>query len=393
MNRSLLALASLAITVASADPSAAQFRGGYGAQGLGAQGQRGFLPRQSTPYTNYAEFYGRMSGRGGVPMIPGIGGGLPTVPLRSTTGRNPLLEELGIDDKPKVRRRSEIDPSLRRWPTWVDVGGAARRVESMTPDAEERPQASECYFVRMADRVELRPSGEKGFFPLEFWDTSRRLGIGSRVRLSARGRALMLFSDGTQIELIEDCEVGFVQGTIDRLVVDLSAVTRAFVRLGSRGVEIRMPDSTVVRGRRSNFEIRRESEHAAVRTGPALDRIVLTNWGPEPLRLEAPLALRGMGSDSIELAPRRQTQLALVSSDSGLTPVIDDLPKTIPGGGVALRAGVHATVRKDRRGLEVEARSGDAILRWGGTRLRVPIGTTLRIDPLQGDPFQEGRGR
>lgn len=367
------------------------FGGGFG--GLGGRGARGFQPRTGQPFLSYAEFYGRLSGRSRTPMIPGIGGGLPTVPL-PTNKVNPLLRELGLDDRQKIRRRESTDPVLRRWPTWVDVGGAARQVERVRGETEDRPQASECYFVRMSDRVELRPSGEKGYYPLQFWDTARRLGIGSRVRLSGRGRALMIFSDGTQVELIESGEVGFVQGTIDRLVLELSSVTRAFVRLGSRGVEIRMPDASVLRGRQSSFEIQRQVQDTGGENGGApADRLAVTNWGPDPLRLEAPVALRNMGADNLELAPRRRLLLALVTSDAGREPLAEDLPKTIPGGGIDLRAGVHATVRKDRRGLAVEARSGDAVLRWGGTRLRVPLGTTLRIDPLLGDPFQEGRSR
>lgn len=365
-------------------------RGGLG--GLGSIGRRGFLPRMSQPSINYSTYYGQLSGRRVAPLV--VGSDIMSRLMAPDTTIDPLLEELGIDDRPKrPKRRSDIDPSLRRWPTWVDVGGPASRVESLrNTEGGERPQASECYFVRMSDRVELRPAGEKGFFPLEFWDTSRRLGIGSRVRLSGRGRAVMIFSDGTQIEMVGEGEVAFVQGTIDRLVLEIKRCTHSFVRLGVRGVEIRLPDRSVVRGRRGSFELRRLTHDVGTVGGAErrLERLELINWGDDALRLQATEALRSGTESSIELPSRRRTLLMLVDSDEDGAPESrDDLPKTIPGGGLDMRAGVHATLRKDRRGLQVEARSGDAILRWGGTRMRVPVGTSLRIDPMQGDPFQE----
>ncbi len=366
--------------------------GGWGFGGLGGLGRRGFVPRQAQPTTSYVEYANRMAGRS--PRIAGAAGGIPLIeiPKRSI---DPLLAELGIEDKPKPRRRDDLDPTLRRWPTWVDVGGPGERLDQGTTTSEDRPQASECYFVRLSDRVEIQPSGEKGYFPLEFWDSARRLGIGSRCRLSGRGRALLLFSGGTEVDLAGVGECVFSQGTVDRLVLRMLSVTRAVVDVGKRGVEFRLPDASVLRATRGSFTIEREV-HEIGALGPdgaprLSERLHITNWGPDSLRIEVARGL-GLGSETVEVPLRRSAILALADAGAGDTPIVD-LPKTLPGGGIDLRAGVHATIRKDERGLQVEARSGDAPLHWGGTILRVPVGTSLRIDPLLGDPFQEGAGR
>ncbi|MCA8972045.1 MAG: hypothetical protein KDC95_19815 [Planctomycetes bacterium] len=403
MIRSRLSICALVVfgSLVVADSARGQIQGwntnqfGRGGIGLGGVGRRGFMPRNTQPFTNYAKFYSRMSGR--APRIAGPAGGMATVPiLPKDTSLDPLLEELGIDDKQSTRRRGDIDPTLRKWPTWLQVGGPGERVDLSRASTEDRPQASECYFVRMSDRVDIQPSGEKGFFPLEFWDTARRLGIGSRIRTSGRGRAILLFSDGTQVDLVGASECVFSQGTVDRLVLQFDEIDRAFVTLGKRGVEFRLPEGSVLRGTLGNFTVDTVTDDKPMQPDdprPA-DRIIVTNWGPKEMRIEAPPSLRGLGADSIELPIYRRTVLVLPAArDLARDPSLVDLPKTIPGGGIDIRAGVHATIRKDRDGLEVEARSGDAPVHWGGARLRVPVGTSVRIDPLLGDPFQEGAGR
>lgn len=319
------------------------------------------------------------------PVLPGIGGGLPTVPLR-TPVRPELLPFLRSQAaKTRQKRGQSTDPS---WPSWLQIGGPGHRVQQMG-DAKAGPKPSHCFLVRLSETVEVRPANETAFYPLAFWDSSRVLSPGARLRIAGQGRVLLVFPGGTRIDLSGEASVGFLEGTKQRLRVAISKVSRGEVRLGSRRVELELPDGTTVAGSDTILSIRGLRRDAGWSEDGLEHRIELANFGEKNLEIEPRSA--AVGLQPYVLRPNRLSVVAFAPGSKVAEEEFGDTPaKTLPEDNSArpeLQASQRAQLEKIGESVRIDARNGEALVQWGGFRCRLPDGRRVVLDPLLGSPF------
>ncbi|MFQ5503901.1 MAG: hypothetical protein ACE5F1_03780 [Planctomycetota bacterium] len=282
--------------------------------------------------------------------------------------------------------RTPTPAESSRWPSWVQLGGPGRRVV----EVEEMPahlDPKRCLLMRLSDTVLVKPEGEKSYFPLAFWKKSRLLKPGGTCRVQAGGRLLLIFSDGTRIEMHRAGELRFVQGSADRLLLHTEQLTLLSGSFGSREVVLRLPEGSLLRGSRLDLSIRRERRTAPWAETGVEDRFRVRNWGPAKLGLDP----GGDRANAIEIGQNRRSILPLVSGRALRALQETPMSWTLQGGGVPIEGSLQATPEKTGKVLELSAQGSGAELSWGGVHFRLPADRRLWIDPLGGDPFGDGR--
>jgi|LWDU01.1.fsa_nt_gi hypothetical protein len=108
-------------------------------------------------------------------------------------------------------------------------------VTPLPPGAEAAypPGPEEVLVARLADPVQLQPAGEPSPSPLRFFDKRRRANAGAWVFSAAGGRAEILWPNGTQVLLYDNCvaivgspsrgEPNLIMRALDRMVLNLSS--------------------------------------------------------------------------------------------------------------------------------------------------------------------------
>jgi hypothetical protein len=377
MMTAVVAGALLAVTVsASQQQSYPRQRPGYGTP-RSTQGEQ--TRATGAGYGDYLRL--------GQRRLPGIGGGLPIVPL--PTGMRGLIPFFP-GALPRAAKDGAQDPKgdLSGWPSWVQLGGPGKRVVDRER-SRGRPSPQQCYLARFAEVVRVRPADEVAFYPLHFWDKSRLLDAGSEVRIDGQGRSLLVFADGTQVDLLGEAHVIFSQGTKQTLRLAMPWVTRADCRLGTRAVEIVLPDGSLCRGSQTHLLIQRETRTAGWARSGVEDRIVVRNWGPGEMRLQPTGAVAANVADGIVLAPNRRLLIPIVRDQDRTAgePDVGSMSLRLGGGGVAVRASISATLDKMGEALRVRCPGDRATLVWGGAQFQLPAGHEVTIHPIGGSPF------
>ena len=340
------------------------------------------------PYPENSE---RGQGRSILPVRPGFGA------ENQGTAPNPLYgrdaykgTQLPGGPTPGETPEQQRKPSMPGIPKWLNQPGRGRRVLSKSDLGFGRDPAR-CFLLRMQDRVEVRPGGEKAFYRLDYWDKARVLGADSGIRVIGGGRALVVFPAGAQLDLARPAEVWFRKGTQDRLELDCRDVHTANCNFGLREVRMKLPEGTRIRGRNLSLSITRVRRPAPWMPGKTEDSLILKNWGPGVLYLDSEV----QGAQTVTIRTNRRVVLPIpVRRDGDEKPQQQDDPPldlTMEGGGAPLQTSVQAEVHKKGKSLEVTSRSGTARLQWGGFAARLQPGWRLRIDPIGGSPFGEGR--
>ena len=323
---------------------------------------------------------GQANGSGAQSGVPGV----PTQLYGKDAYKGSLLP-----GAPKSRKTTE-KPGIPGIPKWLNQPGRGRRVLGKKDLGYGRDPAR-CFLLRMQDRVEVRPAEEAAFYPLAYWDKSRVLAPGAGMRIVAGGRALLVFPAGTQLDLARPAEVWFKKGTQDRLELDCRDVNTANVTFGMREVRMILPEGSRIRGRSLSFSITRERRPQPWMPGRTEDYLVLRNWGPAAIYLDSDLP----GATTVTILANRRVVLPIPVTRPG-APVRehqDDPPLdlSMEGGGTPLQASVQADIQMEGKSLRVQSRTGKARLQWGGFAARLQPGWHLRIDPIGGSPFGEGR--
>ena len=442
--RRALGLCLLLTATVGSEQALAQFGRGGGSRRFGGSpmglGTGRVIDRGAIPAIDYRSYYFAMTGRG--PQVPfygaaggglGIGagagglqallqaagasgaGGLQSSPelVRALLGagglgRSPFAPSLFGAPLPIAKRsgNTPIDPKrpgegagagappgdLEKWPSWLQIGGAGRRV--LTVGADAGPKANSIYLARLNDGVSLRPAGADAAYPLAFWDGERVLEAGDRVQLDGHGRAVMICFDGARIDLLRRSDVTFSQGRPERLDVALHWVTRLDARTVRRPLRLALSDgSTITTKGEARLTLQMESREAPWSVTGTDDRLIVQNWGPGSVRLNAGPEMPQEARGGIDLAANRQVTLALrrpsVAAADAATAgqaAAQDLDQTLAGARW-VRISDSATVRRSGSKIEIHSRDQDAVVEWGGSRIRVPKGRGLVLDPIQGRPF------
>ncbi len=284
------------------------------------------------PFQGFPLFPPELGGYGGYPAPPR---GLLEPPTVAAGATPPPLLPLPPD-----------------WPSWV--GGR---------HAEEIPYAPDkAVLVRQSDRVWFSTEADPVLVPLYFWDKFRALGAGSRVQVRQSGEYSLLLHGGSRIEAHGRGETEVVQ--LDEQHVRLRAPDFTMLRVYCqvRAHEIVLPDGSAL-----------TADAADVVDGPVDvllqrdgDRAFVFNNGRRPAVLRTPFGDR-------ELPPGQRLYLLLA-------------PPREP---IAAGLGHHGVVVQ-RQGPRLLVQGGQGgSLHWSGARFDLPPGASLRLDPLQGRPFDQ----
>ncbi len=280
----------------------------------------------------------------------------------------PLLLGRGLPGPgPSSQAPAPQGPNLNAWPSWIRLPGGGGAP----------PNPKRCLLVRIEDQVLVRPAGEKAFYPLAFHDPSRLLEPGAEVRLTGRGRAVLVFADGARVGLIGSARLAFAEGGERRLGLSARAFRRMDVRGGSREIAVSLPGGARLTAKGARFTLRRPVAPAEVGPRP----FTITNWGGSPLVLTPPPAL-GLGPRKIPAYRRVELVAPAGRSPAGFEPV-----QELATGGLPLQAGVQVAFRREGALLSLSTRGGQGRVRWGGVVIDLPAGGGLRLDPLAGRPF------
>ncbi|HHI79671.1 MAG TPA: hypothetical protein ENK02_06795 [Planctomycetes bacterium] len=360
-------------------------RYGYGQYGYGgAPGAQGTQPNPYVPTKTGAQGQSPFPVGGGQGLrLPGVGGGFP-VRLPGLGGQGsgaqspfPFLPSLGgREEQGKTRPQTR---NLERWPSFVTMGGPGK-----VPFEEAKIRnPKRAVLFRTVDRVLVRPRGERAFYPLAFWDKKRVLASGSQIRVLGSGRYLLLFSDGTRMDVLREGALDLDR--IDRKGLELSMKVRGRVqiKLGLRKLRLKLSDGTVLVAKGGSFRIDR-----IFRDGPGAGD-----------RSRAFLRIRN-GDASLEVQPsgaliapfkiRPFWQVLLPLLEEGVDEAV--LDQKLQGKEAQVQADSWVRFRSLRGGkLEARAEGAEGRLRLGGVQFSIPPGKTLILDPLLGAPFSGGR--
>ncbi len=359
---------------------------GYGQYGYGVNRQGSQGGRQPNPYVPSQAGKGGQTpfpvgGRQGV-GIPGIGGGAP-VRLPGFGGQlptqNPFPFLPSLGGKGSQGAAPARGTNLERWPSFVTIGGPGK-----VPFAEAKIRnPKQAVLFRAVDRVLVRPRGERAFYPLAFWDKKRILSPGSEIRVLGMGRYLLLFSDGTRLDVLREGALRLDR--IDRKGLELSMEVkgRATFKLGLRKLRLKLPDGTLLVAEKGAFRIDR-----LFRDGPGMED-----------RSHSFLRIRNAGASlevqpsggvlaPFKLRPFWQVLLPLLEKGEPGAP----LDQRLQGKEALLRADSWVRFRSLGGGrLEAKAMGSKGRVRMGGVQFSIPPGKTLLLDPLLGTPFSGGR--
>lgn len=295
------------------------------------------MPRQPT-FEGFPVFPSRLSGYGSYPTTGGAGD-RSAIPV-------PLLPIAPPEDP--------------GWPSWA-------RLQSRRP----LPFASDlALLVQNSDRVWWRQRPDDPFVPLYFHDKLSTLAPGAEVEVRQSGEFELLLHTSSRFVASGPTAVRVTALDDDAVELQIPVFTRLRVQARAREHRLRLPDGSTLRIPAAPLEGELE--------GPVL---LLLERADEPGRFGGRATIFNAGARAVvwqyafgevTLQPGRRVTFFLLPPR---TPVAD-----------ALRVDGAAAAIED--GRQVLVRGGEATeVAWCGARFRVPPGTELRLDALQGAPF------
>jgi hypothetical protein len=370
----LLAACCTFLALASAQPGygppdANQNQPGYSGQGPGRRG--GTLPPQlqrsdqGVPFQVHTGYPAYGSGLGAFPQAPGAGG--------QAQGQRSLGRGFGqLLPFPTTAQSGPggIGLSPRgQWPSWLGMPNVPMAGRQTTGLAADR-----FLIVRYAETIEVRPGGEKAFYPLQFWSKVQEMGTDSAARSRGGGHLLMAFSDGTRMDHRGSCDLQVLEINEERLSMAWTTLDRLVVRGGTRTTRLQLPEQTIIEVVGAEIEV------------DAIDEFMLRvrNFGPGEVQLASE---RG----DVTLQANERCHLPMVHNSHPRAPLMPaaegERQRRLGSGYDSVSAGAAAEFRMEGRSLVVESTGRDAPVRWGGASFQIGAGARLTLDPLAGDSF------
>ena len=280
-----------------------------------------------------------LSGFGSYPVAgQAAPGGLPILPL-------------SVDEPPD-------------WPRWLRTDGA-------TPLPYVPEQA---LLVRHAERVWWKSPDDDVFVPLYFYDKVRSVVVGTEVEVRQSGEFEVLFHAGGR--LVSQGQVHLRIETMDekRVALLLDRFTNLRMVVSGREYTIGLPDGSTITVP-ADVPPATPDEPAvgpaqlvfgrAMEPGRFGGRAAVWNGGERPVQWH-----HAFGEETIQ--PGQRVQFFLL-------PVARPIAAAVVAG--------SASVQPDGPCVDCRATS-DSQVSWCGARFALPKGSTLRLDPLQGEPFR-----
>jgi hypothetical protein len=227
--------------------------------------------------------------------------------------------------------------------------------------------------VRLAERVWWKAPDEDAFVPVYFYDRLRSAVAGTEVEVRQSGEFELLFHGGGRCVAQGQTRLGIVAMDDKSVVLRMPMFTKVRVQTAGREYSFVLPDgSTLV----LPADVPPPSPEVPP-DGPALvvldrasepgwlaGRAAIFNGGQRPVRWR-----HALGETTIE--PGRRVQFFLS-------------PPTQPMQANLATEAVQAQPVGD--GLACAAR-GEGFVAWSGARFTLDAGTTVRLQPLLGQPF------
>lgn len=280
-------------------------------------------------------------GLGGLPFLtpPGFGaypGGQFAIPFRDAPA--------GVATTPMITR------SPNAWPSWLPEASEGG-TEGFTPDVAIVAQTNDYVWV-------LEPD-ETAFTPLAYWDRYRVVPSGTTIDVRGGGQFALAFQRGSVVR-----SLGKARAILERLDEEVTAIafedlSRVVVVAGERPVRTRIGRAGAVEAVSCRLSIAREG-----------GLVHVANLGPGQARFD-------FGDRVLELARGYRVS------------VIPDIPPDGPSLGLGLRGDLQTS--RDGRVLRAVAGAAGGSLDWSGARFELPRGASLKVDPLAGSAFPEGR--
>jgi hypothetical protein len=238
----------------------------------------------------------------------------------------------------------------RGWPSWIKPGD-----DQTTPP----PDAERVILARIADRVWVFAAGDTAFVPLAFYDKFRVLESGSSIEVRNQGEFLLSFHDGAAIRAHGPARLTLSELADDVAELQLRDFRRMWINAKSRPLRVLLPDGALMD--LENAEMYLEAERL---------RGAVFNHGPKPV------VWHGRSGD-VEIPVGQRMDLFLAPLRAPFLPA-------------ALE--VDGAVRPEITGRRLEVRGeGAGSVTWSGARFQIPAGSVVRIDPLAGSTFPEGK--
>ena len=307
----------------------------YGETLRGAQGLQGF-PGFGSVYP----------GIGGTPSFPGV----PRYPAgfgpRARAGYLPSPDAFNPEWTPTPLPANRE----RGWPSWIKPGIGQ---ETPPPDAER------AIVARIADRVWVFASGDTAFVPLAFYDKFRVLESGSSIEVRNQGEFLISFHDGAAIRAHGPSRITLSELADDGAELQIRAFQRMWINGKTRPLTLLLPDGALLDMAGTEVYLEGEGLRGSV-----------FNHGPKPVQWHG-------RSGDVEIPAGQRMDVFLEPLREAFIPA-------------ALE--VEGGVRPEIAGRRLEARGeGGGTVIWSGARFHVPAGGVVRVDPLAGATFPEGK--
>jgi hypothetical protein len=303
---------------------------------------------QQAPFEGFPVFPSRLSGYGNYPL-PGQLGGQPGGQAGGQPGQLPHAFPL----------LPLAAPEVPGWPAWARL-----RAKQPLPYAVDL-----ALLVRHSDRVWWRAADGDAFVPLYFHDKLRTLHTGAEVQVRQAGEFELVLHASTRFVAQGPTDVQLGALTTTGVELDVRRFTHLRVQASGRDHIVRLPDGSQLQFGGSALEGEAE--------GPVL---VLLHRADEPSRYGGRATIYNAGARSVRwrhafgesrLAPGERVTMFL------------QRPAAAAGAGLVDEGG---RVTADDRAVRFEGAEG-AHLSWCGARFRVEAGGSVRLDPLQGEPF------
>lgn len=271
--------------------------------------------------------------------VPGYGG-YPGAGDKTGTGLGPGgLGVLGL-------RPTNKD----RWPSWIEGGTGA---------GDQKVRSNQAVLIRLTDRVWLRPSGERAFIPLAFYDRFRFMEPGSQVEVRGKGEFQLVLHDGGSLRSRGPCSLQIAGLNDESADLQLANVQNVLLTAKLRPLRVRLPDGTQLEFVSGGVHLERRG-----------DSIRVSNAGSSPIRYNGSL-----GSGEI-LGPKF---IRIWVAPPRIPPLSDALQLT-------------GRVSQSKSGPVTTIRGGDqGRVTWSGASFVLGEGATLQLQPLKAHPSQTRR--
>lgn len=297
------------------------------------------------------------------PVQPGFQGLTSVAPVFSLFpsypkgyGPPPKIGGFLPENAPDPARIDWQPPALPRdhsgiWPTWIETG---------IPEAAKKTSPARAALARTADRVWFLAPDDTAFAPLAFYDKFRVVESGAFIEVRNKGEFQIAFHDGALLRSLGPVRLGLPKLANSVAELSLTSFRRFWLNAKTRPFSVKLPDGSKIELAGTNAYLETEG-----------DRAIIFNHGRRALRW-----VGHVGEHVVPPAHRVEIML-------------EGAKQPFLGSGLLLEGALRT--EPNGRSLAVHGEGEGGKVTWSGARISVPEGVVVRIDPLAGVSFPEGK--